>query len=253
MSYQFIKDLYSAVGAYEDLGAIASRAALRRRDYTRQVIRRLGQTGCNVLEIGPASGFVTEAVCDEVAAKQGRVSVLDFSPSFLETAKAKQLLIDESLVGDISAHDFRLDRCYDLVFLEEVVEHLVSPFVALVNVAELLAPGGLLVLTAPNTFHLLYQWSVREVWYGEQKQMPDTHISELSPVGLVKALSMAGFSVQELSFYNSRFARLPKPLPAWLSSEVAIIARRESTAADSWRRLQGEIVAYWKGRGVSHG
>jgi len=251
MSYEFIKDLYGAVGAYEDLDAVASRAAWRRREYTRQVLRRLSQSGCNVLEIGPASGYITEMVCEETTQKEGRVSVLDFSPSFLESTQARQLEIYESLVGDISAPDFRLDRRYDIVLLEEVVEHLVSPFVALVNAAGLLASGGRLVLTAPNTFHFLYQWSIREIWYGDKRQIPDTHISELSPVGLVKALSMAGFSVEELSFYNSRFAKLPRPLPAWLSSEVAIVAQKESSAAHSWLRLQEEIVAYWKGRNVS--
>lgn len=251
MAYEFIKNLYGAVGAYEDLGSIANRAAWRRRDYTRQILRQLIQPSCNVLEIGPASGFITEVVCETVGEQKGRVSVLDFSPSFLESTKAKQLSIHESLVGDISASEFQLDRRYDIVLLQEVVEHLVSPFIALVNAAELLAPGGRLVLTAPNTFHFLYQWSIRDVWYGAKRQIPDTHISELSPVGLVKALTMAGFSVEELSFYNTRFSWLPKPFPAWLSSEVAIVARKESSAANSWLRLQEEIVAYWKGREVS--
>jgi SAM-dependent methyltransferase len=253
MSYEFIKNLYSAVGAYEDLGAVANRAAWRRREYTRQILRQLSQPECNVLEIGPASGFITQVVCEAVAEKEGLVSVLDFSSSFLESTQAKQLKIHEALVGDISAADFQLDRHYDIVLMEEVIEHLVSPFVALVNAASLLAPGGRLVLTAPNTFHLLYQWSIREVWYGSKRQLPDTHISELSPVGLVKALSMAGFSVEELSFYNSRFSSLPKPLSAWLSSEVAIVAKKESSAADSWLRLQEEIVSYWKGREAPRG
>lgn len=251
MSYEFIMNLYSAVGSYEDLGAVASAAAWRRRDYTRQVLSRLSQASSNVLEIGPASGFITEVVCETVTEKKGRVSVLDFSPSFLESTKAKHLQIHESLVGDISASEFQLDRRYDVVLLQEVVEHLVSPFIALVNVAELLEPRGHLVLTAPNTFHFLYQWSIRDVWYGDKRQIPDTHISELSPVGLVKALTMAGFSVQELSFYNTRFSGLPKPFPAWLSSEVAIVAQKESSAADSWLRLQEEIVTYWKHKGAS--
>lgn len=248
MSYHFIKDLYCAVGAHEDLSVVANSAALRRREFTRQVIQRLAKTECNVLEIGPASGFITEAICDEVSKKNGNVSVLDFSPTFLESIGAQQLTIHESLVGDISSQDFSLKRNYDLVVLEEVVEHVVSPFIALVNAGNILMPGGYLLLTAPNTFHLLYQWSVLEVWSGKRARIPDTHISELSPIGLVKALSMAGFSVMELSFYNSRFASLPRPLPAWLSSEVAIIAKKEEVVAESWRRLQDEIVSYWKGR-----
>jgi hypothetical protein len=84
MSYKFIQNLYSAVGSHEDLDSIAGNSAWRRLNFTRQTIRQIGYIGCNVLEIGPASGFITKMLSEEIIKKDGLLSVMDFSPSFLK-------------------------------------------------------------------------------------------------------------------------------------------------------------------------
>jgi SAM-dependent methyltransferase len=49
------------------------------------------------------------------------------------------------------------DRRYDVIFLGQVIEHLVDPRAALIRLRMLLAPGGLIVMTTPN----LDSWQVK--------------------------------------------------------------------------------------------
>jgi glycosyltransferase involved in cell wall biosynthesis/SAM-dependent methyltransferase len=49
------------------------------------------------------------------------------------------------------------NRRYELIFLGQVIEHLVDPRAALIRLGMLLAPGGMLLMTTPN----LDSWQVR--------------------------------------------------------------------------------------------
>jgi SAM-dependent methyltransferase len=55
---------------------------------------------------------------------------------------------------------------YNLVFLVQVLEHLLDPRAALVKIAGMLRPGGIVVIETPSTDCLDFRWFHRRYWGG---------------------------------------------------------------------------------------
>lgn len=56
------------------------------------------------------------------------------------------------------------DQQFDLISCLDVIEHLINPFVVLQEIARLLKPGGILLLTTPNSNSIL-RYLRGEQWY----------------------------------------------------------------------------------------
>jgi 2-polyprenyl-3-methyl-5-hydroxy-6-metoxy-1,4-benzoquinol methylase len=63
-------------------------------------------------------------------------------------------------------------RCYDVITLWDVLEHVHDPFVCLEKCVSLLQPGGLLVLSVPNASGLLAR-----LFKGRWRYVMETHLS----------------------------------------------------------------------------
>ena len=50
---------------------------------------------------------------------------------------------------DICDNEFNTDKKYDIVILEQVLEHVIDPSQALLNIKKILNTGGLLLITTP--------------------------------------------------------------------------------------------------------
>jgi len=102
--------------------------------------------GKQVLDIGSAQGNFSLAL-----AERGHgVVALDLRPSFLRYLRLKYERGKIHCVGaSIEAFPFRPNR-FDVVLLGEVIEHVAYPERLLRDLADLLVPGGILVLTTPN-------------------------------------------------------------------------------------------------------
>ncbi len=85
------------------------------------------------------------------------------------------------------------DMKYDLVFCLETLEHVRRPYVAVDNLAKMLAPGGLLVLSVPYFF----QWHARPHYWGIT---PDGLSALLEDAGLEHVVGMDPPSVEENGF-----------------------------------------------------
>lgn len=106
--------------------------------------------GLRVLEAGCGTG----AFSVELARRGAEVSAFDFSPVAVEAARA---LVAERLPGReipvrvADIHDPPYEPCsFDLIFCCETLEHLADPNRALRGLADLLRPGGRLILTTEN-------------------------------------------------------------------------------------------------------
>jgi len=102
--------------------------------------------------------------------------------------------------------DFRGD-VFDVVTMWEVIEHLPHPLTTLREVRDLLRPGGLLMLSTPNTGH----WQAEAEpgnWTGYR---PPSHLVFFTVQTLSRALAAAGYE----GITITRVSPLP-PLPGWL-------------------------------------
>lgn len=137
-----------------------------------RLIRETDVRGKRVLDAGAGTGHFSKALFDLGA----RLVSLDVGEKLLERVRAK--CAAETAVGSVLDLPFPA-ASFDLVLSTEVIEHTANPRLAVAELARVLAPGGLLVLTVPNqlwrpaivlanALHLrLYEGHENWVHYGE--------------------------------------------------------------------------------------
>ena len=108
------------------------------------------------------------------------------------------------------------DASEDVIALVETIEHLPDPLATLRELARILRPGGLLVLTTPN-------WSCVDRWcFGRRWDAiaPDGHLYYFDARTLARHLERAGFADLEL---ETRGCRIP-PM-RWSRACLALVER----------------------------
>ena len=102
--------------------------------------------GKRVLDVGCGAGLL----CEPLARLGGEVTGVDAAPENISAAKAHAaaggLAIDYR-AGELAEQD--LDK-FDLVCCLEVIEHVADKQAFLCELADHLAPGGLMILSTPN-------------------------------------------------------------------------------------------------------
>src|SRR4030095_2612155 len=104
----------------------------------------------DILDIGCAQGTLALLL-----AEQGhRVSALDIRQQFLEYAASRHETGDVRFIcGNAMEVDFA--ERFDLIFANQIVEHLVCPLELTKRLAGWLKPGGRLVVTTPNAEYVM--------------------------------------------------------------------------------------------------
>jgi 2-polyprenyl-3-methyl-5-hydroxy-6-metoxy-1,4-benzoquinol methylase len=243
--YEFITNLYNTASGWEQLKDVPGTSDYPRAEITKQIFKeylesRRGRT--EALEIGPGSGFITEHL-SQVLPLDGSCSLdlMDFSNGFLENTGQKQLKIRNYICFDVNKYqsEFTIDTKYDFIFFQEVLEHLVSPFVALVNINHMLRENGHLFLTIPNSgwWRNLYRENLRSERFLLPKAYMDTHLNELSTTGVVKLVTMAGFDVLRIEYYCTKYPWF-KPL---FSEQVGLLLVKRDDPANRWIELTNNL------------
>lgn len=137
-----------------------------------------------VLDIGCAHGFMLERF-PESFLKFG----LDVSEYAIGIAR-KRLPKSIFRVGEAEDNlPFEKDF-FDVVLLNDIIEHLENPALALDNTSKVLKKGGILYITTPN----LNTFRKKFLKYADAKEH---HISLFSHVDFMKLLAEVGFKVLE--------------------------------------------------------
>ena len=117
-----------------------------------------------------------------------------------------------------------LDRCYDVITMFDVLEHIKDDIVALERVKSLLVPGGYFILTVPA-----YQW----LW--SQHDEVNLHFRRYTRTQILECLKNAGLSVQRATYFNTLL--LPTVAAARLAQRL--IPPREKESCDFDRSSGG--------------
>lgn len=153
----------------------------------RSWVRALGRSG-TVLELGCSNGWMLNAF-----RQQGwQVIGIERTPAALSFTKSKLNL--PVFVGSLDA--LHPNSYFDLIIMFQVLEHLPDPLATLHKCAQLIRPGGILIIGVPN----LDSWQSR--FSGPHWLHLDVprHLFHFSPQSISYALMLTGFDVSHLSF-----------------------------------------------------
>ena len=158
-------------------------------------------TGAAVLDIGARDGGLRGFLPPGV-----KYQGIDIAPEFAGP---------DVLIQDISNGIPFPDSAYDFVFCIEVLEHVPNPYGTLGEIHRVLKPGGVLVLSVPNPYHL--KEIIRNVL-----RIPDRqgHIYGWTRQTMTKLGEMNGFQLE-----RTGGTYLHPPIPMWALLARSIVYR----------------------------
>lgn len=178
-----------------------------------------------ILDVGCAQGTLA-LLLGEYGYK---VYAVDIREPFLEYAKSRYEYGEvEFVCGNILETEF--DDKFDLIFANQVIEHLVNPVPLLKRLRHFLTPGGHLVMTTPNHSYLKNKLpSHRELGNHEQysgfqySADGEDHFFAFTAEELKVYCREAGFTEVRVDYYatpwitgHCKIRYLHKYLPVWV-------------------------------------
>jgi 2-polyprenyl-3-methyl-5-hydroxy-6-metoxy-1,4-benzoquinol methylase/glycosyltransferase involved in cell wall biosynthesis len=150
-------------------------------------------TDKRVLEVGPASGYVSEAL------KRRGCTVVGLELDPMAAVQAGEFC-DRIIVGDIERLDLGdvlgAER-FDVIMFGDVLEHLVDPWRILREIRQFLEPGGSIVASVPNVAHLSLRLSLLagRFTYSETGLLDRTHLRFFTRSSLESLFASAGYQI----------------------------------------------------------
>jgi len=165
-------------------------AALAQRDRLESFERLLPAARRRILDIGCGPGFFLKT------AKERGWTVRGLEPSRQAAEHARGLGLD--IVEDFfSARTAAQLGHYDVVHLNNVLEHVPNPLVLVRLARDLLTPGGLLCLNVPNDFSPFQESARASLSLAEWWVAPPHHLNYFDFDSLSHVMTKAGFAIAE--------------------------------------------------------
>jgi SAM-dependent methyltransferase len=184
--------------------------------FRERVLRRLTPSAV-VLDLGAGAGIVEQMNFKGCAA---RVCGVDLDPRVVTNP-----MLDEGRVGNASDIPYK-DMQFDLVFADNVVEHLADPLASFNEVFRVLKPGGVFLFKTPNRAHYMpfiarstphgfHQFINRLRGRDEADTFPTLYRANTA-VAIGRVAEFAGFEVQRLEHVEGRPEYLRLTWPTYL-------------------------------------
>lgn len=158
-----------------------------------QLVLLTGEGG-RVLEIGPATGYITAAL-----KRRGcRVTAIEIDPV---AARKAEVFAERVIIADVEELDFEVtfgpDDRFDVALFGDVLEHLKDPGRVLRAVRRLLTDDGRVVASIPNVAHGSIRLSLLtgEFTYLEQGLLDRTHLRLFTKTTIEELFSAADYRV----------------------------------------------------------
>ena len=149
-----------------------------------------------ILEIGCNTGYFSQLLTDAGHEVYG---IEPFSDAALKQNCVKYFF--GGTIEDFFSSETKKEwPLFDAVILGDVLEHLVNPEWCLVQLGELLAPGGVLLISVPNITHISIRHMLEDgEWlYKKYGLLDETHKYFFSQHSLRKMLVKTGFGIERL-------------------------------------------------------
>ena len=113
--------------------------------FRERILQRLTPTAV-ILDLGAGAGIVQQMNFRGLAA---RVCGVDLDPRVIDNP-----MLDEGKIADAGGIPYP-DATFDLVFADNVLEHLPDPLAVFRDIARVLKPGGVFLFKTPNKTHYM--------------------------------------------------------------------------------------------------
>lgn len=143
-----------------------------------------------IFDVGAGTGLFLSRFAESGWKTDG----IEFSKSAVEFAKKNYNV--KLKVGDFLDYKFE-PNSFDVVTLNNVLEHLYDPLGTLKEVRRVLRPDGVLIITVPNIDSLGFK-IFKKKWYPLQ---PPIHLYHFTPVILSSMLNTVGFTIIDVNHF----------------------------------------------------
>jgi 2-polyprenyl-3-methyl-5-hydroxy-6-metoxy-1,4-benzoquinol methylase len=201
--YSYPYDLEEVYGEITNRGYVY--AYENRRKRTMELVTDVLSPGARILDIAAAQGNFTIPL-----AEMGYVMTWnDLREDLADYVRLKHER-GEIHFAPGNAFALKFANLFDAVLITEIIEHVAHPDEFLVKAAELVKPGGYIVITTPNGAYFRNQLPKfsdcpdPSVFEGVQfKPNSDGHIFLLHPEELALLASKAGLDVEKIALFNN--------------------------------------------------
>ncbi|PID40036.1 MAG: hypothetical protein CR984_05300 [Proteobacteria bacterium] len=165
-------------------------------DSLAKIIRHI-PAGSEVLELGPATGYLTRYMREQL---ECQIDAVEISP---EMARKAEAYCRKMVVADIDAvnlADLFHGQTYDRIVIADVLEHLNNHRAVLVGCRELLGENGRLLVSIPNISHAAIIGSLlnNRFEYTDEGLLDRTHLHFFTRESIVRLLNQSGFGIDHI-------------------------------------------------------
>ena len=158
---------------------------------THTILVNMVGTDKRVVDFGCHNGFLSKVLKDRGCSVVG----IELDPEAAEQARS---VCDKVICADLDELDLvkALDgERFDVGLFGDVVEHLKDPRRVLVQMRELLAPGGYIVVSVPNVAHISIRLKMLkgEFEYEERGILDDTHLRFFTANNITSFMESCGY------------------------------------------------------------
>ena len=157
--------------------------------------------GNRVLELGPASGYMTRYMKDKLNCK---ITAVELDPKMGIKIQGD---CEKVIIADLDGQEWVADlaeESFDVTICGDVLEHLRNPVSTLNTVKPLLKKDGILLVSVPNIAHnsIIMELLKGNFDYQETGLLDGTHIHFFSRSSIKRCLNDAGFSIVKWDAVN---------------------------------------------------
>ena len=196
------------------------------------VIRMVGSSR-RVLELGPATGYMTEVL------RANDCSVVGIEIDADMAAHAAQFC-ERIIVGDLDTMDLDAElngEQFDVIVAADVLEHLKDPLRALQSLSAFLQPDGYFVVSLPNVAHASVRLALLEgkFAYQELGLLDSTHLRFFTRESMEKMFDEADLAIAEIHRQELEIEASEVPFDTTVIPETLMDALRHDVDARTYQ------------------
>lgn len=194
--YQEGKGSYELDYSEEEVRYFRSKLEQRFAILERFVPSKVVSGGGTMLDVGCGEGYALAFFRE----KGWKIKGFDFSSAGI--ASKNPNCADALIAGDVFALlncEISARRSYDVVWLQNVLEHVIDPIGLLAVLRSLVAPEGILVITVPNDFSIIQHAALNLAHIDKRFWIaPPDHLNYFDYKSLVRTSAKTGWECLEI-------------------------------------------------------